>query len=51
MIQLVQGNAAAAVNLPPTTQWIDLPVGYHVSDNPSINVSSFLADRFEILLN
>lgn len=39
MISLVQGNAAAAANLPPANQFINLPVGMHVSDNPSINVS------------
>lgn len=40
MITLVQGNAAAAANLPPSSQWIDLPVGYNVQDNPSIDVST-----------
>ena len=39
MIQLVQGNAAAAANLPPSNQFVNLPVGNQVSDNPSINVS------------
>lgn len=38
MISLVQGNPAAAANLPPANQFINLPVGMHVSDNPSINV-------------
>jgi cellobiose dehydrogenase (acceptor) len=39
MLQLVQSNPTAAANLPPTSQFINLPVGMNVSDNPSINVS------------
>ena len=39
MIQEVQSNPDAAKNLPPQSQWINLPVGQGVSDNPSINVS------------
>jgi cellobiose dehydrogenase (acceptor) len=39
MINIVKGNAAAAANLPPMSQWINLPVGQNVSDNPSIKVS------------
>lgn len=31
MISLVQGNAAAAPNLPPPSQFINLPVGFNVS--------------------
>ncbi|KAH9919454.1 cellobiose dehydrogenase [Epithele typhae] len=38
MIQVVQGNTQAAANLPPQSQWINLPVGMGVSDNPSINL-------------
>ncbi|KAF7979352.1 hypothetical protein HWV62_42789 [Athelia sp. TMB] len=38
MISVVEGNAAAAANLPPTSQYITLPVGENVSDNPSINL-------------
>lgn len=38
MISLVQNNAAAAANLPPSNQFINLPVGMNVQDNPSINV-------------
>lgn len=37
MISLVQQNAAAAPFLPPASQFINLPVGYNVQDNPSIN--------------
>ncbi|GJJ08611.1 hypothetical protein Clacol_002830 [Clathrus columnatus] len=37
MIQTVQ-NSSAAGNLPPESDWIDLPVGYNVKDNPSINL-------------
>ena len=37
-IQLVQQNAAAAPFLPPQSAWINLPVGYNVQDNPSINL-------------
>jgi cellobiose dehydrogenase (acceptor) len=38
MIQIVQKNATAAANLPPKAQWINLPVGQNISDNPSIKV-------------
>lgn len=38
-IALVQGNADAASRLPPSSQFITLPVGSNVSYNPSINVS------------
>lgn len=39
MLKVVQGNTAAAANLPPASQFINLPVGYNAQDNPSINVS------------
>ncbi|KAF8908090.1 hypothetical protein CPB84DRAFT_1674456 [Gymnopilus junonius] len=38
MITLVQGDPVAGPQLPPQSQWINLPVGYNVSDNPSINL-------------
>ncbi|THG94036.1 hypothetical protein EW026_g7350 [Hermanssonia centrifuga] len=38
MISLVQANTAAASNLPPSNQFINLPVGMNVMDNPSINL-------------
>jgi len=38
MISLVQGDPVAGPQLPPQSQWINLPVGYNVSDNPSINL-------------
>ncbi|KAL5510993.1 hypothetical protein ACEPAG_3712 [Sanghuangporus baumii] len=38
MISLVQQNAAAAPFLPPPSDFIDLPVGMNVQDNPSINL-------------
>ncbi|KAI0635059.1 cellobiose dehydrogenase [Trametes polyzona] len=38
MIQAVQSNPTAGANLPPQDQWINLPVGQQVSDNPSINL-------------
>lgn len=38
MLQTVQSNAQAAALMPPESEWIDLPVGMNVSDNPSINV-------------
>ncbi|KAJ6600770.1 cellobiose dehydrogenase [Mycena sp. CBHHK59/15] len=38
MINLVAGDPTAGPNLPPSSQWINLPVGYNVSDNPSINL-------------
>jgi cellobiose dehydrogenase (acceptor) len=37
-IQAVQQNAAAGALLPPQSQWINVPSGYNVSDNPSINL-------------
>jgi cellobiose dehydrogenase (acceptor) len=37
-IKTVQKNAAAAALLPPQSQWINVPSGYNVSDNPSINL-------------
>ena len=39
MISLVQGNTDAATRLPPTKDFINLPVGFNAADNPSINVS------------
>ena len=44
MLQTVQNNPTAAANLPPQSQWINLPVGQDVSDNPSINVSAYMLD-------
>ncbi|KAI0684656.1 cellobiose dehydrogenase [Cytidiella melzeri] len=38
MLSIVQGNAAAASNLPPSSQFINLPVGMNAQDNPSINL-------------
>ncbi|OBZ78256.1 Cellobiose dehydrogenase [Grifola frondosa] len=38
MLQTVQSNPTAAPNLPPQSEWINLPVGMAVSDNPSINL-------------
>ncbi|CAK5262202.1 unnamed protein product [Mycena citricolor] len=38
MINLVKAHPTAGPNLPPQSQWINLPVGYNVSDNPSINL-------------
>ncbi|KAF9038951.1 hypothetical protein BDZ89DRAFT_945553 [Hymenopellis radicata] len=38
MISLVQGDATAGPLLPDQSDWINLPVGYNVSDNPSINL-------------
>ncbi|KAJ7254674.1 cellobiose dehydrogenase [Mycena haematopus] len=38
MINLVKGDPVAGPLLPPSSQWINLPVGYNVSDNPSINL-------------
>lgn len=36
MIALVQGNAAAAPNLPPPSDFINLPVGFNVSAEPLV---------------
>jgi len=38
MLEVVEGIPSAAANLPPPTEYIDLPVGDNVSDNPSINL-------------
>ncbi|KAG6865803.1 hypothetical protein C0991_011606 [Blastosporella zonata] len=38
MLDLVAADPTAGPLLPPAAQWIDLPVGYNVSDNPSINL-------------
>ncbi|KAJ6567724.1 cellobiose dehydrogenase [Mycena vulgaris] len=38
MINLVKNDPVAGPNLPPSSQWINLPVGFNVSDNPSINL-------------
>lgn len=38
MVSLVQQNAQAAPFLPPASQFINLPVGENVQDNPSINL-------------
>lgn len=38
MISLVQQNAQANSFLPPASEFINLPVGYNVQDNPSINL-------------
>ncbi|KAF8066812.1 cellobiose dehydrogenase [Lyophyllum atratum] len=38
MINIVKNDAVASPNLPPQAEWINLPVGYNVSDNPSINL-------------
>lgn len=40
MIQLVEASDSAHL-LPPSSQYIDLPVGYHVSDSPTISVRKF----------
>lgn len=49
MISLVQANAAAAANLPPASQFINLEVGMNVMDNPSINVSMLRSVSLRIL--
>ncbi|KAG6833025.1 substrate-specific activator of APC-dependent proteolysis [Tephrocybe sp. NHM501043] len=38
MITHVKNDATAGPNLPAEADWINLPVGYNVSDNPSINL-------------
>ncbi|KAF9561718.1 cellobiose dehydrogenase [Agrocybe pediades] len=38
MINLVKNDPTAGPLLPAQSQWINLPVGYNVSDNPSINL-------------
>ena len=41
MLQIVKGHATAGPLLPRQSDWIDLPVGYNVMDNPSIKVSAY----------
>lgn len=48
MLTIVKNNAAYGPNLPPSTAWINLPVGSYVSDNPSIGVSLRLVTWPEI---
>ncbi|KAF8874745.1 hypothetical protein BD779DRAFT_1678607 [Infundibulicybe gibba] len=38
MLNLVKADPVAGLNIPPQSSWINLPVGYNVSDNPSINL-------------
>jgi cellobiose dehydrogenase (acceptor) len=38
MIDIVKNHPDAGSQLPPEGDYIDLPVGYNVMDNPSINV-------------
>ncbi|KXN88674.1 Cellobiose dehydrogenase [Leucoagaricus sp. SymC.cos] len=38
MIDIVKNHPDAGPQLPPAAQYINLPVGYNVLDNPSINV-------------
>ncbi|KAF6760392.1 cellobiose dehydrogenase [Ephemerocybe angulata] len=38
MLDVVKGHATAGPNLPAENEWINLPVGENVSDNPSINL-------------
>jgi len=49
MLQIVQNNADSAANLPPMAQWINLPVGQNVSDNPSIKVILHIETMLYIL--
>jgi cellobiose dehydrogenase (acceptor) len=38
MINIVKGNTEFGARLPASSQWINLPVGNNVQDNPSINL-------------
>ncbi|KAK1231893.1 substrate-specific activator of APC-dependent proteolysis [Marasmius sp. AFHP31] len=38
MLNIVKADPTAGPNMPPSAQWINLPVGDNVSDNPSINL-------------
>ncbi|KAL0571438.1 substrate-specific activator of APC-dependent proteolysis [Marasmius crinis-equi] len=38
MLNLVKADPTSGPNMPPQSQWINLPVGENVSDNPSINL-------------
>jgi len=38
MINIVKADATQGPQLPAQSDWIDLPVGENVSDNPSVNV-------------
>lgn len=47
MINFVAGDATAGPRLPPQAQWINLPVGYNVSFNPS-HVSNLMLIYFQV---
>ena len=49
MIQIVQNDPDSAANLPPMAQWINLPVGQNVSDNPSIKVTLHIETMLYLL--
>ncbi|KAG8683270.1 hypothetical protein FRC09_016182, partial [Ceratobasidium sp. 395] len=38
MLAIAAGNAATAKYMPPSSQYINLPVGMNVKDNPSVNM-------------
>ncbi|KAF7324781.1 Cellobiose dehydrogenase [Mycena kentingensis (nom. inval.)] len=38
MLNIVAADAVAGPLMPPKAQWINLPVGFNVSDNPSVNM-------------
>ncbi|TFK97716.1 cellobiose dehydrogenase [Pterulicium gracile] len=38
MINVVKNHPTAGEFLPPSNQWINLPVGHNVQDNPSVNM-------------
>ncbi|KAL0958866.1 hypothetical protein HGRIS_014182 [Hohenbuehelia grisea] len=38
MINIVKADATQGPRLPPQSDWINLPVGYNVQDNPSVNL-------------
>ncbi|KAG8687354.1 hypothetical protein FRC12_017219 [Ceratobasidium sp. 428] len=38
MLTIAAGNAATAKYMPPSSQYINLPVGMNVKDNPSVNM-------------
>lgn len=43
MLKIVAADATASKWLPPASQYITLPVGQNVADNPSVNVSNILS--------
>jgi cellobiose dehydrogenase (acceptor) len=51
MLNIVKNDPKAGPNLPQEADWINLPVGENVSDNPSINVSQYRSPPLPCMTN